>query len=76
MFFVVMNMGVEYGFGGVILFFFGFVVVCDGILYIFINLFVNGVVMINILVGIIGFVSGGMGIVFSVMGDKYVEVIN
>lgn len=66
---VFMNMGVEYGFGGVIVVLLGFYKLSSGILYIFIDLFVNGVVMIIVLVGIIGLVLGGMGIVLSVMLD-------
>lgn len=64
---VFMNMGVEYGFGGIIVVLLGFYKLSSGILYIFIDLFVNGVVMIIVLVGIIGLVLGGMGIVLSVM---------
>lgn len=74
--FVMMNIGVEFGFGGVIVVFLGFVIMRDGIFVIFINLLVNGVVMTNILVGIIGLVLGGMGIVLSVMGDKFIVVVN
>lgn len=71
-----MNTGAEYGFGGVISSLPGFATVRDGISHTFTNPLVNGAVTTNILAGITGSASGGMGIALSAMGDKYVEAIN
>jgi H+/gluconate symporter-like permease len=68
-----MNTGSEYGFGGVIAALPGFSVVRDGISHIFTNPLVNGAVTTNVLSGITGSASGGMGIALSAMGEKYVE---
>ncbi|MBB6284545.1 GntP family permease [Geobacillus subterraneus] len=68
-----MNTGSEYGFGGVIAALPGFGIVRDGISHTFSNPLVNGAVTTNILAGITGSASGGMGIALSAMGEKYLE---
>lgn len=68
-----MNTASEYGFGGVISALPGFNVVRDGISNTFTNPLVNGAVTTNVLAGITGSASGGMGIALSAMGEKYVE---
>ncbi|MGG4040141.1 GntP family permease [Bacillus smithii] len=68
-----MNTGSEYGFGGVIAALPGFSIVRDGISHTFTNPLVNGAVTTNVLSGITGSASGGMGIALSAMGEKYVE---
>ncbi|XRG78717.1 GntP family permease [Rossellomorea sp. GAMAL-10_SWC] len=68
-----MNTGSEYGFGGVISSLPGFGVVRDGISHTFSNPLMNGAVTTNILAGITGSSSGGMGIALSAMGEKYVQ---
>ncbi|MDF9297390.1 GntP family permease [Geobacillus stearothermophilus] len=68
-----MNTGSEYGFGGVISALPGFGIVRDGISHTFSNPLVNGAVTTNILAGITGSASGGMGIALSAMGEKYLE---
>jgi len=68
-----MNTASEYGFGGVIAALPGFNMVQDGISHVFSNPLVNGAVTTNILAGITGSASGGMGIALSVMADKYME---
>ncbi|KKI92378.1 transporter [Bacillus sp. SA1-12] len=70
-----MNTASEYGFGGVIASLPGFGVVRDGISNLFSNPLVNGAVTTNVLAGITGSASGGMGIALSAMGDKYVQAI-
>ncbi|MDN4525902.1 GntP family permease [Fictibacillus fluitans] len=69
-----MNTGSEYGFGGVISSLPGFGVVRDSISHTFTNPLVNGAVTTNVLAGITGSASGGMGIALSVMGDQYVKL--
>ncbi|SFA40877.1 H+/gluconate symporter [Parageobacillus thermantarcticus] len=69
-----MNTGSEYGFGGVIAALPGFSVVREGISHTFTNPLVNGAVTTNVLAGITGSASGGMGIALSAMGEKYVEM--
>ena len=71
-----MNTGSEYGFGGIISSLPGFGVVRDGISHTFTNPLVNGAVTTNVLAGITGSASGGMGIALSAMGEKYVEAAN
>nr|WP_279663422.1 GntP family permease [Ectobacillus ponti] len=68
-----MNTGSEYGFGGIISALPGFGVVRDGISHTFTNPLVNGAVTTNVLAGITGSASGGMGIALAAMGEKYVE---
>ena len=67
-----MNTGAEFGFGGVIAALPGFAIMRDGISATFTNPLVNGAVTTNILAGITGSASGGMGIVLSAMGDKFI----
>jgi H+/gluconate symporter-like permease len=68
-----MNTGSEYGFGGIISSLPGFGVVRDGISHTFTNPLVNSAITTNVLAGITGSASGGMGIALSAMADKYVE---
>jgi len=68
-----MNTASEYGFGGVISSLPGFGVVRDGISTMFTNPLLNGAVTTNVLAGITGSASGGMGIALSAMGDKFVQ---
>jgi len=68
-----MNTGSEYGFGGVISSLPGFGVVRDGISHTFTNPLVNSAVTTNVLAGVTGSASGGMGIALSAMGEKYVQ---
>lgn len=68
-----MNTASEYGFGGVISSLPGFSIVRDGISNTFTNPLVNGAVTTNVLAGITGSASGGMGIALSAMGEKYVQ---
>lgn len=68
-----MNTGSEYGFGGVIASLPGFGIVRDSISNTFTNPLVNGAVTTNVLAGITGSASGGMGIALSAMGEKYME---
>lgn len=68
-----MNTASEYGFGGIIAALPGFSIVRDGVSHIFTNPLVNGAVTTNVLAGITGSASGGMGIALSVMGEKYME---
>ncbi|MFD6439062.1 GntP family permease, partial [Peribacillus sp. NPDC060186] len=68
-----MNTGSEYGFGGVIAVLPGFSVVRDAISQTFTNPLVNGAVTTNVMSGITGSASGGMGIVLSAMSEKYIE---
>jgi H+/gluconate symporter-like permease len=70
----IMNVGSEYGFGGVISSLPGFGIVRDGISHTFANPLVNSAVTTNILAGITGSASGGMGIALGVMGEKYMEM--
>lgn len=67
-----MNTGAEYGFGGVIAALPGFNVVRDSISTTFTNPLVNGAVTTNVLAGITGSASGGMGIALSAMSEKYI----
>ncbi|MEH7464712.1 GntP family permease [Bacillus thuringiensis] len=67
-----MNTGAEYGFGGVIASLPGFSVIRDGISTTFTNPLINGAVTTNMLAGITGSASGGMGIALSAMADKYI----
>ncbi|CAG9614728.1 hypothetical protein BACCIP111899_03961 [Bacillus rhizoplanae] len=67
-----MNTGAEYGFGGVIAALPGFGVIRDSISTTFTNPLVNGAVTTNVLAGITGSASGGMGIALSAMSDKYI----
>lgn len=67
-----MNTGAEYGFGGVIAALPGFGVIRDSISTTFTNPLVNGAVTTNVLAGITGSASGGMGIVLSAMSEKYI----
>ncbi|MBJ8029600.1 GntP family permease [Bacillus cereus group sp. N21] len=67
-----MNTGAEFGFGGVIAALPGFAIMRDSISATFTNPLVNGAVTTNILAGITGSASGGMGIVLSTMGDKFI----
>ncbi|PEA55465.1 transporter [Bacillus pseudomycoides] len=69
-----MNTGAEYGFGGVIASLPGFSVIRDGISTTFTNPLINGAVTTNVLAGITGSASGGMGIALSAMADKYIAV--
>ena len=71
-----MNTGAEFGFGGVIAALPGFAIMRDGISATFTNPLVNGAVTTNILAGITGSASGGMGIVLSAMGDKFIAAAN
>ncbi|ABS21938.1 GntP family permease [Bacillus cytotoxicus] len=66
-----MNTGAEYGFGGVIAALPGFGMIRDGISTTFTNPLVNGAVTTNVLAGITGSASGGMGIALSAMAEKY-----
>ncbi|MEH7568874.1 transporter [Priestia megaterium] len=68
-----MNTASEYGFGGIIAALPGFSIVREGVSHIFTNPLVNGAVTTNVLAGITGSASGGMGIALSVMGEKYME---
>lgn len=68
-----MNTGSEYGFGGVISSLPGFGVVRDGISHTFTSPLVNSAVTTNVLAGVTGSASGGMGIALSAMGEKYVQ---
>lgn len=68
-----MNTASEYGFGGVIASLPGFSIVRDGISNMFTNPLVNGAVTTNMLSGITGSASGGMGIALSAMGEKYAQ---
>ncbi|HWO95940.1 MAG TPA: GntP family permease [Bacillus sp. (in: firmicutes)] len=68
-----MNTASEYGFGGVISSLPGFSIVRDGISNTFTNPLINGAVTTNVLAGITGSASGGMGIALSAMGEKYVQ---
>lgn len=70
-----MNTGSEYGFGGVIASLPGFATVRDIISHTFTNPLINGAVTTNVLAGITGSASGGMGIALSAMGDKYIQAI-
>ena len=70
-----MNTGSEYGFGGVIASLPGFATVRDSISNTFTNPLINGAVTTNVLAGITGSASGGMGIALSAMGDKYIQAI-
>ncbi len=67
-----MNTGAEYGFGGVIAALPGFGVIRDSISTTFTNPLVNGAVTTNVLAGITGSASGGMGIALSAMSEKYI----
>ncbi|EMA6344310.1 GntP family permease [Bacillus cytotoxicus] len=67
-----MNTGAEYGFGGVIATLPGFGMIRDGISTTFTNPLVNGAVTTNVLAGITGSASGGMGIALSAMAEKYI----
>lgn len=67
----VMNTASEYGFGGVIAALPGFGVVRDGISQTFTNPLINSAVTTNVLAGITGSASGGMGIALSAMGEQY-----
>ncbi|MDC2867023.1 GntP family permease [Bacillus sp. BP-3] len=67
-----MNTGAEYGFGGVISSLPGFGVIRDGISTTFTNPLINGAITTNVLAGITGSASGGMGIALSAMSDKYI----
>lgn len=67
-----MNTGAEFGFGGVIAALPGFVIIQEAISSTFTNPLVNGAVTTNLLAGITGSASGGMGIVLSAMGDKFI----
>jgi H+/gluconate symporter-like permease len=67
----VMNTASEYGFGGVIAALPGFTVVRDGISQTFTNPLINSAVTTNVLAGITGSASGGMGIALSAMGEQY-----
>ncbi|ENQ3108732.1 GntP family permease [Bacillus cereus] len=67
-----MNTGAEYGFGGVIASLPGFGVIRDGISTTFTNPLINGAITTNVLAGITGSASGGMGIALSAMSDKYI----
>jgi H+/gluconate symporter-like permease len=67
----VMNTASEYGFGGVIASLPGFSVVRDGISHTFTNPLINSAVTTNVLAGITGSASGGMGIALSAMGEQY-----
>ncbi|MDF2084366.1 GntP family permease [Bacillus pseudomycoides] len=67
-----MNTGAEYGFGGVIAALPGFGVIRDSISTTFTNPLVNGAVTTNVLAGITGSASGGMGITLSAMSEKYI----
>ncbi|MDQ0862016.1 GntP family permease [Bacillus sp. V2I10] len=67
----VMNTASEYGFGGVISSLPGFGVVRDGISQTFTNPLINSAVTTNVLAGITGSASGGMGIALSAMGEQY-----
>ncbi|MGF9965881.1 GntP family permease [Bacillus rhizoplanae] len=67
-----MNTGAEYGFGGVIASLPGFGIIRDSISTTFTNPLVNGAVTTNVLAGITGSASGGMGIALSAMSDKYI----
>ncbi|PLT32738.1 GntP family permease [Bacillus sp. V5-8f] len=69
----VMNTASEYGFGGVISSLPGFGVVRDGIAQTFTNPLVNSAVTTNVLAGITGSASGGMGIALSAMGEQYLK---
>lgn len=69
----VMNVGSEYGFGAVIAALPGFAYVRDGISHVFSNPLINTAVTTNVLAGITGSASGGMGIALGVMADKYVQ---
>lgn len=71
-----MNTGAEFGFGGVIAALPGFAIMRDSISATFTNPLVNGAVTTNILAGITGSASGGMGIVLSAMGDKFIAAAN
>ena len=67
-----MNTGAEFGFGGVIAALPGFAIIQDSISSTFTNPLVNSAVTTNILSGITGSASGGMGIVLSAMGDEFI----
>ncbi|WP_110927281.1 GntP family permease [Bacillus massiliglaciei] len=67
----VMNTASEYGFGGVIAALPGFSIVRDGISHTFTNPLINSAVTTNVLAGITGSASGGMGIALSAMGEQY-----
>lgn len=67
-----MNTGAEFGFGGVIAALPGFVMIQESISSTFTNPLVNSAVTTNLLAGITGSASGGMGIVLSAMGDKFI----
>ncbi|WP_243521892.1 GntP family permease [Bacillus pseudomycoides] len=67
-----MNTGAEYGFGGIIAALPGFGVIRDSISTTFTNPLVNGAVTTNVLAGITGSASGGMGIALSAMSEKYI----
>lgn len=69
----VMNTASEYGFGGVIAALPGFGIVRDGISQTFTNPLVNSAVTTNVLAGITGSASGGMGIALSAMGEQYLK---
>ncbi|GAA3319384.1 hypothetical protein GCM10020331_026060 [Ectobacillus funiculus] len=60
-------------FGGVISALPGFGVVRDHISHTFTNPLVNSAVTTNVLAGITGSASGGMGIALSAMGEKYMQ---
>ena len=66
-----MNTGAEYGFGGVIAALPGFGIVRDGISHTFTNPLVNSAITTNVLAGVTGSASGGMGIALSAMGEQY-----
>ena len=68
-----MNTGSEYGFGGVIAALPGFAAVRDGIAGTFTNPLINSAVTTNVLAGITGSASGGLGIALSAMGEQYLK---
>ena len=70
-----MNTGAEFGFGGVIAALPGFAIMRDGISATFKSVS-EWCVTTNILAGITGSASGGMGIVLSAMGDKFIAAAN
>jgi len=64
-----MNTATEYGFGSTIAALPGFIVIRDALLHIP-NPLVNEAVTVNVLAGVTGSASGGLGIALAAMGDQ------
>ncbi|TBW37343.1 GntP family permease [Siculibacillus lacustris] len=70
-----MNTATEYGYGAVIAALPGFIVIRDALTSIP-NPLLNEAITINVLAGIVGSASGGMGIALAAMADSFVAAAN